>query len=415
MTTPKKPRRKSAAHQQTPPDTASTSTALAVCINSHTPLATAAVSVFSPSPLCTSVSAIGYSAHWLPPRPRPSTSYSTHPICSHYCRPPTALCAPASTTTGPALNSLPPTCAQPTASHAKTTKGHSLSRRETRQLQRTTADLIRLVPFSIIVVVPFMELLLPVFLKLFPNMLPSTFQDSDKREQQLKRELKVRLNVAQFLTDTMERMAQDKATTKGESELKTTAEELLRLLNAARSGERLTTDQLLSVARLFDDEITFETLSSEQLRQVCRYLNIPTYGTYGGDGIMRYAISVKMERIHRDDNMLVDEGLDVLDEEELRAACRRRGMRDFGLTKEGYRRNLQQWLDLSMNKKIPDSLLLLSRAMSLSEEPTADDIAGALRSVTHHQDGMVYTFITQLSCTTQLTADTFLNAFGSGR
>ena len=54
----------------------------------------------------------------------------------------------------------------------KTTKGHSLSRRETRQLQRTTADLIRLVPFSIFVVVPFMELLLPVFLKLFPNMLP---------------------------------------------------------------------------------------------------------------------------------------------------------------------------------------------------------------------------------------------------
>ena len=292
----------------------------------------------------------------------------------------------------------------------KTTKGYSLSRRETRQLQRTTADLIRLVPFSIFVVVPFMELLLPVFLKLFPNMLPSTFQDSSKREQQLKRELKVRLNVAQFLTDTMERMAREKATTKGESDLKTTAEELLRLLTAARNGERLTTDQLLSVSRLFDDEITFETLSTEQLRQVCRYLNIPTYGTYGGDGIMRYAIAVKMERIHRDDAMLVDEGLDELDEEELRAACRRRGMRDFGLTKEGYKRNLQQWLDLSLNKKIPDSLLLLSRAMSLSEEPTADDIAGALRSATHH-DGMVYAFNPQLSCTTRLPADPFLCSF----
>ena len=292
----------------------------------------------------------------------------------------------------------------------KTTKGHSLSRRETRQLQRTTADLIRLVPFSIFVVVPFMELLLPVFLKLFPNLLPSTFQDSAKREQQLKRELKVRLNVAQFLTDTMEGMARTKATTKGESDLKTTAEELLRLLKAARSGERLSTDQLLSVSRLFDDEITFETLSTEQLRQVCRYLNIPTYGTYGGDGIMRYAIAVKMERIHRDDAMLVDEGLDVLDEEELRAACRRRGMRDFGLTKEGYKRNLQQWLDLSMNKKIPDSLLLLSRAMSMSEEPTADDIAGALRSVTHQHD-MVYSFNTHLLCTTRLAADTCLNFF----
>ena len=45
------------------------------------------------------------------------------------------------------------------------------------QLKRTTQDLLRLVPFAVFVVVPFMELLLPVALKLFPNMLPSTFED----------------------------------------------------------------------------------------------------------------------------------------------------------------------------------------------------------------------------------------------
>jgi LETM1 and EF-hand domain-containing protein 1 len=33
-----------------------------------------------------------------------------------------------------------------------------------------------LIPFSVFLVVPFMELLLPVALKLFPNMLPSTFE-----------------------------------------------------------------------------------------------------------------------------------------------------------------------------------------------------------------------------------------------
>jgi hypothetical protein len=33
------------------------------------------------------------------------------------------------------------------------------------------------VPFSVFIIVPFMELLLPVALKLFPNMLPSTFED----------------------------------------------------------------------------------------------------------------------------------------------------------------------------------------------------------------------------------------------
>jgi hypothetical protein len=60
--------------------------------------------------------------------------------------------------------------------------GKSLSRRERQQLTRTTADIFRLVPFAVFIIVPFMEFLLPVFLKLFPNMLPSTFQDKMKEQ-----------------------------------------------------------------------------------------------------------------------------------------------------------------------------------------------------------------------------------------
>lgn len=60
--------------------------------------------------------------------------------------------------------------------------GKNLSRRERQQLTRTTADIFRLVPFAVFIIVPFMELLLPVFLKLFPNMLPSTFQDKMKEQ-----------------------------------------------------------------------------------------------------------------------------------------------------------------------------------------------------------------------------------------
>uniref|UniRef100_A0A2N9FQ65 Letm1 RBD domain-containing protein n=1 Tax=Fagus sylvatica TaxID=28930 RepID=A0A2N9FQ65_FAGSY len=64
----------------------------------------------------------------------------------------------------------------------KLAKGKSLSRRERQQLTRTTADIFRLVPVAVFLIVPFMELLLPVFLKLFPNMLPSTFQDKMKEQ-----------------------------------------------------------------------------------------------------------------------------------------------------------------------------------------------------------------------------------------
>lgn len=59
-------------------------------------------------------------------------------------------------------------------------QGHTLTRRERQQLVRTVSDLFRLVPFSIFIIVPFMELALPIFIKLFPNMLPSTFQEASK-------------------------------------------------------------------------------------------------------------------------------------------------------------------------------------------------------------------------------------------
>lgn len=42
---------------------------------------------------------------------------------------------------------------------------HHARRREKRQLTRTSADIFRLVPLTVFLVVPFMELLLPVALK----------------------------------------------------------------------------------------------------------------------------------------------------------------------------------------------------------------------------------------------------------
>lgn len=62
--------------------------------------------------------------------------------------------------------------------------GHKLTRRERRQLKRTMMDLLRLVPFSVFVIVPFAEFLLPICLKIFPNMLPSTFEDKLKKVTQ---------------------------------------------------------------------------------------------------------------------------------------------------------------------------------------------------------------------------------------
>ena len=64
-------------------------------------------------------------------------------------------------------------------------RGNQLTRRERKQLTRTTADLFRMVPFTFFIIIPFAELLLPVALRLFPNMLPSTFQTQLKQVRAL--------------------------------------------------------------------------------------------------------------------------------------------------------------------------------------------------------------------------------------
>lgn len=51
----------------------------------------------------------------------------------------------------------------------------------------------------VFLVVPFMEFLLPVALRLFPNMLPSTFEDKLKKEEELKKRVGAKLEVARFL------------------------------------------------------------------------------------------------------------------------------------------------------------------------------------------------------------------------
>ena len=89
----------------------------------------------------------------------------------------------------------------------KVLNGKTLSRRENRQLVRTVSDLFRLVPFSVFVIVPFMEFLLPVALKLFPGMLPTTFTTSSERDAKMRRTLKAKLEYAKFLQKTLDEMA----------------------------------------------------------------------------------------------------------------------------------------------------------------------------------------------------------------
>lgn len=253
--------------------------------------------------------------------------------------------------------------------------GHQLSRRERKQLLRTTVDLLRLVPMAVFVLVPFMELLLPVALKLFPNMLPSTFQNKLQAEEKLKRQLQARLKMADFLQHALHDMATEMSQTGGKHEESTAT--LLELIKAVRAGEEVPTDMLMKVASLFKDSLTLDNASSDQLIGMARYMGLPSFGS---DHMLRFQLRNHLRLIKEDDKQIMWEGIDALNREELRAACQERGMRATGLTKTQYKRQLQHWLDLSVNRNVPASLLIMSRVFMITttspEQALADSLAG---------------------------------------
>ncbi|KAI9218543.1 LETM1-like protein-domain-containing protein [Blastocladiella britannica] len=240
--------------------------------------------------------------------------------------------------------------------------GEKLTRRELRQLKRTVADLVRLVPFVALVLIPFAELALPVLLKLFPNMLPSTFEKSFDQEEKRKKMLKMRLELAKFLQETVDEMAV--GTSGGTA---TAAKDFTEFFRKIRTtGEPAETSELIRVAQRFENEVTLENLSRPQLVSMCKYMGINAFGT---DNFLRFQIRTRMRQLHTDDQMIFFEGVDSLSTHELQRACADRGIKTIGVSPARLRHDLQQWLELHLLHKIPSVLLILSRAFIISDQP----------------------------------------------
>lgn len=78
----------------------------------------------------------------------------------------------------------------------KMMRGRVLSRREHSLLVRVLGDLLRVIPLAFFLLVPMMEFALPFAIRLFPNLLPSTFEEKHQIEEKRIKLLKVRARAA---------------------------------------------------------------------------------------------------------------------------------------------------------------------------------------------------------------------------
>lgn len=196
--------------------------------------------------------------------------------------------------------------------------GDALKRREILQLKTTSKDLLRLVPFSIFVIVPFLEFALPIALKVFPGMLPSTFTDLN-REKRLAIEAAIRQKrVARSFSGTLARDT----------------------LHIPSSKKLLIAEKYLGKRRFF----------------------IPL--------IQRPPIQAHLAAIEKDDARIVMEGgPDFLTDRELSDACFARGIPVPIVSNSKAREILARWLDGRTELSVLDRILVeMERVNQISIE-----------------------------------------------
>ncbi|KAI8483033.1 letm1 and EF-hand domain-containing protein 1, mitochondrial [Branchiostoma belcheri] len=255
-------------------------------------------------------------------------------------------------------------------------KGISLTRREYRQFTRTVADLGRIVPFSLFLIIPMAEILLPFYVKLFPGLMPSTFEDKKMKDERLRKQLRTRLDTARFLLKTMEELPVE---TRRRSSGRKSVEDFIQFMDRLRqSGEPARTEEILKYSKLFEDEMTLDNMEHPSLVALCKLLQLQPIGT---NNFLRFQLRMRLRTIKADDKMIQRDGINTLTANELQVACRARGMRALGMSEDRMRFQLSQWLDLHLNEEVPTSLLLLSRVLYLPDNLPATDQLQATLSV----------------------------------
>ena len=244
----------------------------------------------------------------------------------------------------------------------KRVKGHPLKLQEHKLLLRTVSDAFKLVPFSFFVIVPFAELLLPVALWIWPNMLPSTFKELISDDSRKLRRLRAKKEMAAFFEEVIKKNAEH---TEFSGDKRAEWLELQRVMQSHTAGSAFP-KQFLKFAKLFHEEFQLENMPLEHLQAICRLLGISPYG---------FQSHVVLQLRHYVTGLLAEdrhirwEGVDALSHEDLRDACKARGMLpEDGASDSELRLMLEHWLDLSSQKDMPISLLLWSRSYVVSED-----------------------------------------------
>ncbi|ANQ06728.1 Mitochondrial membrane protein [Plasmodium coatneyi] len=246
----------------------------------------------------------------------------------------------------------------------KRLKGHRLSYSEYKLLIRTMNDMFKLIPFSFFIIVPFAEFLLPVFLKIYPNLLPSTFKNNDDNFVNIKKNLYAKQQLAKFLQQLIaekEKQLNENIGIDSEKKKKILLKFHQQLINKDEKDVNpfLSVGDTLKIAKIFKEDFVLDQMNLKTLQTICHLLGLKPYG-------MHYHVVLQLRhhflRLQREDRELMYEGVDNLKKHTLIEICKDRGM-NFNTSEEEMKLQIQQWLELASIKEVPYILLLYIRCV----------------------------------------------------
>ena len=254
----------------------------------------------------------------------------------------------------------------------KKLNGDELNYREHALMVRTTSDILKLIPFSFFVIVPFAELALPIVLKLCPTLLPSTF-DANKLfvsfqgESERSRRLRAKKELFMFFQEVSVR------NDLGEQKLALLSE-FKKYLHDTEGKQNLllpNIEELQKFSTLFEEQFRLENMKLVQLESICHLVDL-TPASYHSQVVIQ--LKKHVNAIRKEDRNIAWEGIDSLSIDDLIEANKKRAMPVDHGDLEQLKSQLQHWIDLSSNKKIPVSMLLWSRALFVTENSRLLDI-----------------------------------------
>ena len=252
---------------------------------------------------------------------------------------------------------------------------------ENIKLKQVRSDFIKFIPFSIFIIVPGAELLLPAWLVVFPNSIPSQFLSEEARYKQFKLMTERRTQAAEKLLYFLPKYLY--ALEKDESIDKEDKDQLKMLKHVLRSENTLPTD-LLQFRALFTKYAQFKYFQPQNLLRIANFMGLnPVTGLntlnnilrvfkvkipldapvikYLTQMIMTRELNLYFNRLRKEDELMSFEHVEKFDEEQLNLICFRRGIEIQNKSYDQKMKDLKLWLSISNLRNVPHSLLLYSR------------------------------------------------------